>query len=102
MRVSRCECGALVYLATNKRTGRTDTTHYYSERVLYRLVTGDGGTPRAVAVHGLYEIHACAGRMRLHGIDNRRDKIGARNRKPIAAHIVRARKRNKDIGKSFE
>lgn len=89
---SHCEqCGQQVWRAVNERAGRA-SVEFYSEAQCFMLRVLDGGLPRAIPVHGIYQKHVCARRMVIHNADTRRDKIGQRNRKPIAARAVRARR----------
>lgn len=83
-------CGQKVYRAVNERNGQAGT-EYYSERVLYRLMMHNGGTPKAVPVHGLYEVHKC----RTNGYTRPLGRVPQSQKGVVSASKVRARRRRK-------
>lgn len=85
-------CGTTVYVAV-KRDGKANP-QMYSERVLYRLVTHNGGPATAVPVHGLYEVHKCATNSK--GYTYAREKMNRKGQTGlIPAKVVRQRRRHK-------
>jgi len=83
-------CGARVYAAINDRDDSSE--RFYSEVLVYRLMMHNGGTPRAVRVHGVYQVHKCG---RGDGYLRSVERVKQSQKGVIPAAQVRARRRRK-------
>lgn len=88
---STCKhCNTKCYKAVNERNGQS-SEQYYSEVVAFRLTTHLGGVSKAVPLHGIYQLHRCAGKSSFVLPRVKANAAGSRGITP--SHVVRARRR---------